>query len=160
MGEYGIRLCRVIASEGLNIVNNWGAFRSAVLTDLRNVISYGFQSGEVILIGMTPAFVAVRLRQPRPVIRSLLHQPGFTAALAMIFGLFWGTGALLSAFPEQVDSFTAAPIAVGASVFLTWAALALSRNWRSEPGWIDLVGKILGCTAIATAVMAALAYRI
>jgi hypothetical protein len=63
-------------------------------------------------------------------------------------------------FPDKVDSMTAAPIAVGCAVGMGWGALALSRRWKPEPGWVDRVGRVLGYAAIATVLLGLLVFRI
>jgi hypothetical protein len=133
---------------------------SATRHDVRNTLWYGFQIAFAFLSGMAPAYVLLRLMRPRPPLRALLRQPGIVAALAMIFGLFWVTGCLFILFPEKVDSMTAAPIAVGGTVAASWLVLALSRQWKSEPGWVDRLGRILGVVAIVTALVGLVIFRI
>ena len=139
---------------------HWPAFWAVVHHPLKNSLWYGFQVTGIFLFGMTAAFLAVRLRQPRPTLLALLRQPGLVAGLAMVLGLFWGTGFLIILFPDKVDSMTAAPIAVGGTVVVGWVVLALSRKWAHEPGWIDRLGRILGCAAIGTAILGLMIFRI
>jgi hypothetical protein len=136
------------------------AFWRGTHDHLRNTLWYGFQVAEVFLVAMWPTFVALRLRRPRPPLRALVLEPGTVAGLAMVFGLFWGTGCLLSLFPEKVDSMTGAAIAVGGIVSAAWIILALSHRWRSGPGWVDRLGQLLGCAAIGTALLGLIIYRI
>jgi len=97
--------------------------------------------------------LVLRLRQPHPPRRLLARQPGLVACAAALAGLLPGGLWSLSVaefrgpawsrlrFPEQwfgVIDFVA-PAVVGA-----WLALALSRRWRAEPGWIDRAGRLLG----------------
>jgi hypothetical protein len=82
------------------------------------------------------------------------------AGLAMVFGLFWGTGFLITLFPDKFDSMTAAPSAIGGSVAAAWGALALSKRWEPEPGWVDRVGRVLGCAAIGAALLGLIVFRI
>jgi hypothetical protein len=63
-------------------------------------------------------------------------------------------------FPDKVDSMTAAPIAVGGAVAVGWIALALSRRWKPEAGWVDRIGRALGCAAIGAAVLSLMVFRI
>jgi hypothetical protein len=135
-------------------------FWRAIHDDLRNTMSYGFQVVTGLLFGFTPAFFIVRLRRPRPSWGTLVRQPGAVAALAMVFGLFWVTGALVTLFPNRIDSFTAAPIAVGGTVALAWGLQALTRSWKPETGWIDRTGRLLGCVSIGLALLGSLIYRI
>jgi hypothetical protein len=160
MGETLGRLLREAASHQEDLIADWPVFWRYTHDHLRNTLWYGFQFAGSLLIGMTPVFLVLRLRRPRPAWRALLRQPGTAAALAMVFGLFWGTGCLLTAFPERVDPMTAAPAAIGGSVGAAWLILALGRRWDPEPGWIDRLGRILGCIAIATALIGLVVYRI
>jgi hypothetical protein len=154
------RLCVQAAALRGYLPGHWLAFWAGNHGHLRNVLWYGLQTAEISLVGMTLAFFAVRLRKPRPPLRALLRQPGTAASLAMVFGLFWGTGGLIVLFPDRVDSMTAAPIAVGGAVAASWVALALSRRWKSEPGWVDRVGRALGWIAIGTGLIGLVVFRI
>jgi hypothetical protein len=136
------------------------AFWVATHDLLRNTLWYGLQVAFALLLGFTPAWIVVRLRRPRPLWRVLVRQPGTVAALAMVLGLFWGTGALLILFPGHFDSMTAAPSAIGGAVAIAWGTLALTRKWESEPGWVDRVGRLLGCAAIGLAILLPLIFRI
>ena len=128
--------------------------------DLRNTFWYGFQGAEHLVFSFTPAWVVVRLRRPRPSWRGLLWQPGAVAALAVVFGFCWGTGSLVTLLPGRFDAMNAMPSAIGGSVALAWVALASSRRWRAEPGWIDRSGRLLGCLALGLAVSLPLIWRI
>jgi hypothetical protein len=154
------RLSREAMAHREDLITHWPVFWSATHDSLRNTLWYGFQVAEMFLFCLTPAFFILRLRRPRPPLRALLRQPGTVAALAMIFGLFWGTGSLLALVPAQVDSMTAAPAAIGGAVAAGWGILALSRQWQAGRGWIDRLGRILGCLAIGTALLGLLIHRI
>jgi len=56
-------------------------------------------------------------------------------------------------FGRVIDE-TATAVAVGATVALFWGCLAASRKWEFERSWIDRLGRLLGATAIATALFA------
>jgi hypothetical protein len=142
------------------VLANPMAFWRGTHDHLRNSLWYGFQVTETFLVGLWPTFFVLRLRRPRPPLRALLRQPGTVAGLAMAFGLFWGTGCLLLLFPDKVDSMTAAAIAVGGTVAVSWVILALSREWQSGPGWVDRLGQLLGCAAIGTALLGLIVFRI
>ena len=160
MGEALGSLLREAASHQEDLIPHWPLFWGYTHDHLRNTLWYGFQFAGSLLIGMIPIFLVLRLRRPRPEWRAMLRRPGTMAALAMVFGLFWVTGCLLIVFPEQVDPMTAAPIAVGGAVGAAWLILALIRRWDPEPGWIDRLGRILGCIAIATALIGLVVHRI
>jgi hypothetical protein len=63
-------------------------------------------------------------------------------------------------FPDKLDSMTAAPAAVGGSVAVGWCAMVVCRRWRSEPGWVDRLGRVLGFAAIGTALLGLIVFRI
>lgn len=153
-------LCRDATAHREDLIAQWPVFWRATRNGLRNTLWYGFQVAGMSLLGLTPAFLVLRLRRPRPPLRALLRQPGTVAGLAMVFGLFWGTGCLIRLFPDGVDSMTAAPAAVGGAVAAGWGVLALSRRWEPERGWVDRVGRILGCAAIGTGLLGLLIFRI
>jgi hypothetical protein len=110
------------------------AFWRASHDHLRNTVWYGFQVAETFFVVLWPTYFVIRLRRPRPLLRTLLRQPGTVAGLAVIFGLFWGTGLLLTLFPERVDSMNAAAIAIGGAVATAWVILALSRGMERRAG--------------------------
>ena len=154
-------LWREAAAHRGDILIHWPLFWGATHNHLRNTLWYALQVAETGLVGLTLAFVAVRLRRPRPPLRTLLRQPGAVAVPAMVFGLFWGTGLLLYAFPGgSSDSFTAAPIATGGSVAVAWGVLAVSRRREPEPGWVGHLGRVLGGVSILAALLSAVVMRI
>jgi hypothetical protein len=154
------RLGREVSAHAGDLPTRPSTFWEVVRHPLRNTVWYGSQVGFAVMVGFTPAWLIVRLRRPRASMGDLLRQPGAVAALAMVFGLFWGTGALVTWFPGRFDGMSAAPSAIGGAVAIAWGGLALSRRWRSEPGWIDRVGRLLGCLAIGLAVLHPLIFRI
>jgi hypothetical protein len=154
------RLFREAIVHLADLPMRWPLFWDATHDSLRNTLWYGLQVTETFLLVMTPAFFLLRLRQPRPPLRALFRQPGAVAGLAIVFGLFWGTGSLLWLFPDKVDSMTAAATAVGGAVAAGWIALALSRSWKPQTGWVDGIGRVLGCAAIGAALLAFMVYRI
>jgi hypothetical protein len=160
MGDAFGRLVRAAASHQEDLLPHWPVFWGYTHDHLRNTIWYGFQFALDLLVGMIPVFLVLRLRRPRPAWRAMLRQPGMAAALAMVFGLFWGTGCLIVLFPERVDPMIAAPIAIGGAVGAAWIILASARRWDSESGWIDRLGRVLGCIAIAMALIGLVVYRI
>ncbi len=154
------RLWGEITADLVFLPSNWSMFWHATRDPFRNTLWYGFQVAEMFLFGMVPAFFALRMRRPRLPLRALLRQPGTVAGLAMVFGLLWGTGGLLWLFPGKFDIMIAAPTAVGGAVVLAWIALCLTRKWKPEPGWVDRMGRVLGCAAIGTALLGLVVFRI
>ena len=53
-----------------------------------------------------------------------------------------------------------AMILVAGLVAAAWVVLALIRRWRTEAGWVDRMGKLLGVMAIGTALLGLVMYRI
>jgi hypothetical protein len=127
---------------------------------LRNTSWYGLQVLEMILGGMIPAFLVIRLRRPRPPLRSLIRQPGTVAAVAAVFGLFWVTGWLHKLFPDRTSSETGAAIAVGGTVAMAWIVLSFSGWGLSEPGWIDRLGRLLGIASVTALFLGSIIFRV
>ncbi|HEV3162745.1 MAG TPA: hypothetical protein VGZ22_01795 [Isosphaeraceae bacterium] len=117
------------------------------------MVWYAFRIVEVLILSLTPAFLLIRLRRPRPSIRAMLRQPGTVAGLAVVFGYVWVTGWLHLLFVGRIDFVTGPAIAVGGTVAVAWAFLALSRQWEAEPGWVDRMGRYIGAAAIAVGLL-------
>ena len=130
-----------------NLMKSMGTYWSTLLW-------YGVQASEQLILIMTPVFLLMRVRQPRPSIHVLLRQPGTVAGLAMAFGLIWVTGWMHRLFFGRIIDGTVTPVAVGSTVALAWACLALSRRWEAEMSWVDQIGRVLGSAAIAVGVIA------
>ena len=135
-------------------------FWRATHDHLRNTLWYGFQAAESFLVGMTPAFFVLRLKRPRSPLRVVLWNSGTVAGLAIVFGFFWVTGQLFLWFPERLRFETAPAIAVGGTVAFVWEVMAIFRRWVAEPSWADRVGRLLGVTAIGTALVGLVVFRI
>jgi hypothetical protein len=89
------------------------------------------------------AFVAFRLRRPRPPLRVVLRQPGMVAFWAVVIHLALdfifataGNGHFLALWPTMVVSCCILPLA--------WGAMKLTKRWMPEPSWIDRLGRVLG----------------
>jgi hypothetical protein len=124
------------------------------------------------------ALLGLRLRRPRPDLRRLVRQPGFVAAgavtlvaavrmagfLVLIARTFGRTtlGALydvwaMSFFRGPINGatlynsayFASSAIGTSMAVAAVWLLLAASGRWRSEPGWLDGLGRVLGTFWIA-----------
>jgi hypothetical protein len=118
------------------------------------VLWYFIQASELLILIATPVFLLMRVRQPRPPLRALIGQPGTVAGLAVTFGLIWVTGWLHFLFFGRINDGTVTAIAVGVTVALAWTCLALSRQWKAEPSWVDRMGRLLGAMAIAIGILA------
>jgi hypothetical protein len=149
------------ASDSVTVLfTNPRMFWKFVQIDLRNSMWYGLQVLELLLGGMIPAFLVIRLRRPRPPLRSLIRQPGTVAAMAAVFGLFWVTGWLQLMFPDRISSETGAAIAAGGTVAAAWIVLSFSGWGRAEPGWIDCLGRLLGVVSLTILFLGSIVFRI
>lgn len=115
---------------------------------------YMVQVSETLILSMAPIVLLTRLRQPRPPIRALLSQPGTVAALAVVAGSVIVSGWLHFFFFGRIIDGTVRTIAAGSTVALAWAGMALARQWKAEPSWIDRLGRFLGMTAISAGLLA------
>jgi hypothetical protein len=124
------------------------------------------------------ALFGLRLRRPRPALRRLVREPGFVAAGAVtlvvavrlagflvLIARTFGRTTLGALYDVWAMSFFRGPIgvatlynsayfassAIGTSmaVAAVWLLLAASGRWRSEPGWLDGLGRVLGTFWIA-----------
>lgn len=114
--------------------------------------------GSCVVVPLMLATLAIRLRRPRPSWRRITHQPGFAACAAMFCSLI--PGILLYAsirhrpgFARRADSFDQVwyqmthwtePAVLGA-----WFTMGMTGRSRSEPGWIDRLGRLLGSYWVA-----------
>jgi hypothetical protein len=119
-----------------------------------SVLWYGVQVSVLLILIVTPVFLLMRVRRPRPPLRALLRQPGTVAGLAVSFGLIWVTGWLHFLFFGRINDGTVTAIAVGGTVALAWTCLALGRRWEAERSWVDRMGRLLGAMAIVVGVVA------
>jgi hypothetical protein len=98
------------------------------------------------LFFLLPAFLIVRLRRPRPPLRSLICQPGFVACAAPVV-IVLATLPLvlipLSGLSERVVEIGVQGLLV-ASAPLAWVFLITTRRWNPERSWIDRLGRVLG----------------
>lgn len=131
-----------------------------------------------LLIAWTLAVLALRLRQPRPSLRALMRQPGFTAIAAASAALAVAAVPFAAVLVYRwfhpvptirvftIDRWVAIrrstvewlPIVlvhsaafVGPAVAGGWLHLAASGRRRTERGWIDPLGRFLGAIWVAAA---------
>lgn len=100
------------------------------------------------LIWFVLASVLIRLRPPRPPLRSLWRQPGFAtcAAPVLVFVALLPVGLL--PVPPVVGGI--AFLALVASAPLARGVLMVARAARPEPGWVDRLGRVVGGLLIAS----------
>jgi hypothetical protein len=116
------------------------------------------------LFGLVPRYIALgmvcllamRLRRPRPNLRSLSRQPGAVACAAAAAAMAAGGIVVLSLLrpvddwyflqdhPEAEHPWQIVVSRVSMAVPAAWFILAWSGRWRSEPSWIDRMGRVLG----------------
>jgi hypothetical protein len=113
----------------------------------------------VYLEFLTPAILIIRLRQPHPSLRRLGRQPGLIACVVVTVALaldsvrvasIWSRGSGILWVPTVLVDYAQH---VGFALMGGWIALLLSGRWRSEPGWVDRLGRLLGINWIAVAVL-------
>ncbi len=100
------------------------------------------------------ALLFLQYRRPHPSRGRLARRPGHAACCVAVVALVVGT------IHEIVDLACRDPagmpfsfhqlwitvsVRVGPAVAGAWLLLALSGRWRSDPGWIDRLGRLLGC---------------
>jgi succinate dehydrogenase hydrophobic anchor subunit len=112
------------------------------------------------LLQWTVACLLLRLRRPRPNWRRVARQPGTAACvaamLAIAYASFWTTLTVIKVRSIQ-RAYMKGYIPSARSYFYWiygdpvafWVlgaglTLALGCRWRSEPSWIDRLGRILG----------------
>jgi hypothetical protein len=124
------------------------------------LLSYTFP----FLAAWTPALLFLRLRQPRPCLKHVLKQPGTVACVAATIAMSVELLFLLpmlvfgSPFVQVEGLFVWFAPEVSFAIIGGWLALALAGRVRTEPGWIDLAGRITGavwlvCTAVDWAIL-------
>ena len=121
------------------------------------------------LVTLAVAVLVIRFRQPRPVSRRILCQPGALASTLGILALILGglvslaRPALnimfrLGGFPGPnvnnqlgLGDILADATSYGGTLILgSWLTLALAGRFRREPGWIDGLGIVVGSCWITT----------
>jgi hypothetical protein len=154
MVEQFIGMCRATMDYN-NVIYRVGlmTWRQDVLMRWSDVLWYFFQVIDVLVFSLTPTLLLIRARPPRPPIRAILRQPGTIACLAIAFGYLWVMGWLDRLLVGQMHYQCGIAVAVGGTVAFAWSVLALSKQWQSEPGWIDRTGRVLGTAAIAAALI-------
>ena len=106
------------------------------------------------LAAWTVAFLAIRLRRPRPALRRCLREPGMVGCCAATAGIlinvFYVLALALAYSPAPAVTFfykgndvRVYAMEVGFTVIGTWVGLILVRGWRPIPCWIDRLGRAL-----------------
>jgi hypothetical protein len=125
-------------------------------TSLRILLS---RPAPFFLLGLTLAYLPIRLKQPRPPLRRLIVQPGMAACLAVSivvvidaisWGIFWARLKSGDATNMVARFWRLSHEHPGPAVLAVWLGLILSRRWRPEPGWIDRFGRLIGVLWLLT----------
>jgi hypothetical protein len=118
----------------------------------------------LFVFGLAPRYIALsmvcllamRLRRPRPNLRSLSRQPGAVACAAAAAAMAAGGIIVLTLMlcldeqnyvqdhPEAEYPWLIVHSRISMAVPAAWFILAWSGRWRSEPSWIDRTGRVLG----------------
>jgi len=118
-------------------------------------VQHGLSALLPFLATWTLAAVVIRLRQPRPRLRKLVRQPGTIACVTAMTSVglqaMWILPLLAvgDRFLHPRTLFITYGPNVGLTVLGAWITLALGGWWRSEPSWIDRLGRALGLAWIA-----------
>jgi hypothetical protein len=122
-----------------------------------------------ILVPLTFASVAFRVRRPRPSMRRVTSQPGAVACLAasLAFLLYfamqaasmaaWSVlpvvrpsiGGFVESWEPILSDLGGVAAFAGVAVMGVWLCLAVGRRWRAEPSWVDRLGRALGMAWVA-----------
>jgi len=147
--------------RALDLGINW-EFHGKIFTETRwffhswmidQLIGQLFQLATTIALSSTLAALAFRLRRPRPKRRRLAGQPGMAAILAAVVAWMLALPRVLlrlSGSPESAGveilemNLGIFSVLAGFGVATWWGMLLLSRRWRSEPSWIDRLGRLVG----------------
>ena len=131
------------------------AYLMKMMTHYRSgVVWSGLRVSEQLILIVTPVFLLMRFRKPRPPIRVLLKQPGIIAGLAAAIGLILVAGWLHHFFFGRLVDRMVKLIAVGGTVGLAWMCLALSGKWEAEASWVDRFGRLMGVAMIVVGTIA------
>ena len=128
------------------------------------------------LVALTVALLLLLFRSQRfrPDLADLLNRPGATAcgaaAMAIALGMVnlavlilvvmarsgtpWNSKEMIEAFVDAVRLNIGVELGMpGLAVTVAWSMLALSGRWRSEPNWLDRVGRSLGLVWVVLTVL-------
>ena len=135
------------------------------------------------LAAMTLATLAMRMRSPRPRFRRIARQPGSVACMvALAVMVVIASWIAITILTGRVVKFTQHLIPLGSSIHErgdvgypgypfggrvlvvwgdrvafavagAWLAMIVVGSWKSEPTWIDRLGRGIGCLWIALFVL-------
>jgi hypothetical protein len=106
------------------------------------------------LVPLSLAWLAIRLRQPRPRLRRLARQPGFAACAVIAVTTTAVTAVGMIPIVARIGWINPAILllisvhGVGLAVLGSWLTLILVGCWRPSPDWFDRTGRAVGVLAI------------
>jgi hypothetical protein len=115
---------------------------------------------EPFLEAWTLTCLILFLRPPRPALRRLWRKPGalacLVAAILMLLMAAVGIVADRTMIPSYFHVYVPllfGSVHAGAGVASCWMTMLLWNRWRSEPTWLDRLGRLTGAVWIAIAVL-------
>ena len=130
-------------------LRTWGDWWSYFFNKNHFAVSFTHFLNMVLLnflVFLLPASLILRIKQPRPPLRSLIRQTGFVACVApvTVFLVFLPLALVdLSGGARRLVG-VAAQVLLATATPLAWLFLFVTRRWVPELGWIDRLGWILG----------------
>ncbi len=100
------------------------------------------------------ALILIQYGGPHPRRARLIRRPGHVACCVAAVALGWGLVHAIAGYasrdlngsPFSFQQFwITISVPVGPAVEGAWLVLALSGRWRADPGWVDRLGRFLGC---------------
>jgi hypothetical protein len=150
LGDFAYEQLRVqpsVASNGLNT-----SF----------AVSFFVLSFYWLVVMLTPTYMILRLRQPRPSLPNLLWQPGMLTSLVVLFCLsielfcFLVSYLIHSILYLSLNPLFRGPGPPYVPVLLVacgWLAAKLTGRFRPEHGWIEQLGRSLGLGWMAAGIL-------
>lgn len=156
----GLGMSRAILSPEMTLPRVWES-ASKGLQGGWSLLFLAQLTAELMTVSLIPSLGAwtlgclvLRLMRPRPPWRRCSRQPGGMACLIAMAAVAVSTALSVTArglSSERYDDeawlgwqIMIGSIAVGVAIFWCWATLLLSGRWRSEPSWVDRLGRLLG----------------
>jgi hypothetical protein len=115
-----------------------------------------------LVFTLTPTYMIVRVRQPRPSLWHLLWQPGMLTSVIVLFYLFVLLFCFLVSYLIHSILYLSLypliggpgpPYVPGLLVACGWVAAKLMGRFRPEHGWIEWLGRTLGLGWIAAGIL-------
>lgn len=148
----------------LEFIRKMAALKPPSSLNLANAVSglvlHLWMLSAPFVVSMTIALIPIRLISPRPRWRRAALQPGTVAACAAVLamsyvGTLYGTVRFVATKDPELTAGDAAfalmclTIFVGFSIIAAWTTLLAAGLWRTDPTWIDRLGRIVAVVWIA-----------